>query len=518
MLLTIHFASPYLLHGQPGDFGWCYREVNMPPISTDKQESIHLMDSLLAGTRGQIERIAYSMLLGEAHYLQGDPTSAFIHLLNAQRLATETRDPAWQTRTSLMLTSYFRMAGLHRESSKQLQLAASVIERQRKNTEYFFSKAALQQEKSYRAFKDSAFYQAIDNLKEGQYYLKSITPNQEAAILLSAENDWLYALSYLHINQLEKTDSLLKTSLSKFRDKNNKKLPHIYWAKAELAIKKQAYDSAYTYLQIARSHLKKPAFREIDELLSTTFYRYYQAIKNEAEGVRYIALHREIVQQRGINARSLSNELIQNLHQDREQQQRLLNQMIVLFLLTFIVLSIIVLRSWRQKKKEKERYMQVVEQLARESANSATVESQKPVKKKSKRALQISEGTELRLLEELKVMEAQGDLLDKEVSLSSIAMKLNTNQRYISQVIQQHRDKDFKTYLQHYRIHYIMNRIHKEPNLLKYKLSYLADMAGFSSHSKFSTAFKEVNGISPSVFIQYTQKERAKEHSCTIVD
>lgn len=38
-------------------------------------------------------------------------------------------------------------------------------------------------------------------------------------------------------------------------------------------------------------------------------------------------------------------------------------------------------------------------------------------------------------------------------------------------------------------------------------LSALAEKAGFSSHGKFTTIFKGIRGLSPSVFIQHLENE-----------
>ncbi|HLV38436.1 helix-turn-helix domain-containing protein, partial [Xanthomarina sp.] len=51
------------------------------------------------------------------------------------------------------------------------------------------------------------------------------------------------------------------------------------------------------------------------------------------------------------------------------------------------------------------------------------------------------------------------------------------------------------------RIQYIVNKLKSDPDYLNYKISYLAEECGFSSHSKFSASFKNVTGLSPSTFI-----------------
>lgn len=60
------------------------------------------------------------------------------------------------------------------------------------------------------------------------------------------------------------------------------------------------------------------------------------------------------------------------------------------------------------------------------------------------------------------------------------------------------------------RVKYIVKKLKTEPNYLNYKVSYLAEESGFSSHSSFATVFKNITGISPNVFIELLKKDLKK--------
>ncbi len=51
-------------------------------------------------------------------------------------------------------------------------------------------------------------------------------------------------------------------------------------------------------------------------------------------------------------------------------------------------------------------------------------------------------------------------------------------------------------------------KLKQNPEYLNYKISYLAEECGFSSHTVFSRIFIEKMGIPPSKFIEYLKKER----------
>ncbi|WP_027379742.1 helix-turn-helix domain-containing protein [Chryseobacterium daeguense] len=59
------------------------------------------------------------------------------------------------------------------------------------------------------------------------------------------------------------------------------------------------------------------------------------------------------------------------------------------------------------------------------------------------------------------------------------------------------------------RINHIAHLLKTNPAFLNYKVSYLAEYCGFSSHSAFTTVFKSVTGMSPNTYIQEISKSRA---------
>lgn len=123
----------------------------------------------------------------------------------------------------------------------------------------------------------------------------------------------------------------------------------------------------------------------------------------------------------------------------------------------------------------------------------------------------MSEATENTILESIKEFEKSHFYLNKDLSLNSVAADLNINHRYLSYVINKHKSKDFAGYINELRINYIVDRLKNDSNYLKYKISYLADQSGFSSHSRFTITFKKITGVSPLDFITYLQKENAKK-------
>lgn len=119
--------------------------------------------------------------------------------------------------------------------------------------------------------------------------------------------------------------------------------------------------------------------------------------------------------------------------------------------------------------------------------------------------------SEEHLLEALEKFESSNKYTNKDMSLGKLASQLNTNTKYLSEVINRHKGKNFNAYINELRINYITNKIKNTPAYLNYKVSYLAEECGFSSHSTFTTVFKSIVGVSPIVFVDFVREGIQKE-------
>jgi len=114
----------------------------------------------------------------------------------------------------------------------------------------------------------------------------------------------------------------------------------------------------------------------------------------------------------------------------------------------------------------------------------------------------ISKVTECRLVEEFEKARDAKFFLKKGVNLKDLAKMLGSNQRYVSYILNKHVGMDFNNFIQQARVDYLIDSIEQDPDLLNVKFMVLADKAGFSSMSKFSSVFKSVKGVPPSEYFQ----------------
>ncbi len=94
------------------------------------------------------------------------------------------------------------------------------------------------------------------------------------------------------------------------------------------------------------------------------------------------------------------------------------------------------------------------------------------------------------------------------MSLSALSSQMEINTKYLSEVINTGKGKNFNGYINELRINHTAHLLRTEPLFLNYKVSYLAEYSGFSSHSAFTTVFKSVTGMSPNAYIQEISKNK----------
>ncbi|PZU90166.1 MAG: AraC family transcriptional regulator, partial [Chryseobacterium sp.] len=114
----------------------------------------------------------------------------------------------------------------------------------------------------------------------------------------------------------------------------------------------------------------------------------------------------------------------------------------------------------------------------------------------------ISKEKEADILGRLEEFEKSEKFLNRDMSLAVLAGQLDTNTKYLSEIINKYKEKNYNNYINELRINYIAYLLKTDSAYLNYKVSYLAEKAGFSSHSAFTTVFKSVTGISPNTYIQ----------------
>jgi AraC-like DNA-binding protein len=180
---------------------------------------------------------------------------------------------------------------------------------------------------------------------------------------------------------------------------------------------------------------------------------------------------------------------------DTENKENYKNQWIITgaFILIAGLATIILWR--RNNKKLQKNYELMIDNIKNESVPHTIETNTVP------RNL-ISSDTEKRILDQLEAFENSEEFLKPNLTISLLSTQLNTNAKYLSEIIKNHKSHSFSSYSNSLKINYIVHKLYNEPKYRNYKISHLSEICGYASPQVFFVAFKKINGVTPAYFIQ----------------
>ena len=98
------------------------------------------------------------------------------------------------------------------------------------------------------------------------------------------------------------------------------------------------------------------------------------------------------------------------------------------------------------------------------------------------------------------VMENTLEFCNAEFTLEKLAELVDSKTKYVSQVINETYGKNFNRYINEYRIKEARRRLTDTNEYGQYTLRAISQSVGFKSSSNFNLLFKELTGITPSMY------------------
>ena len=95
--------------------------------------------------------------------------------------------------------------------------------------------------------------------------------------------------------------------------------------------------------------------------------------------------------------------------------------------------------------------------------------------------------------------------LVKSFTLQDLASAVFTNKFYLSKAINRFSGKNFRQYVNYYRVMYSMDLFRKNMSL---RVTEMAELSGFHSTTSFNQSFKKVMGESPSLWCSRVRKKQ----------
>ncbi|MCH2224433.1 MAG: helix-turn-helix domain-containing protein [Crocinitomicaceae bacterium] len=262
-------------------------------------------------------------------------------------------------------------------------------------------------------------------------------------------------------------------------------------------------DSAISHLQIAKQHSSHQDVQRtiiINRSLSEYHYRkkdYTTAylLLRESDSLSILEQNRQIPvlsenlkleYERKIHEKEMDFEKVKTAHEKSK-----ITRMYIFSAVTLLFLAILIFLYFRIQKKHRLLAEKNIE-LANQSANT------KKSKNKGK-----APSPDLITLFEQQLHDAE-IFIDPELTLDKLSKKLGTNRTYLSENINLHYGKSFRSIINELRIA-AARRMLIDEKYAHYSIEGVAISVGYRNISSFNSAFKKETGITPSFFRKTSQ-------------
>ncbi|SEK26673.1 AraC-type DNA-binding protein [Aquimarina amphilecti] len=164
-------------------------------------------------------------------------------------------------------------------------------------------------------------------------------------------------------------------------------------------------------------------------------------------------------------------------------------------ILFLIICSLLVFRNIKIRRGYQEKFQVLLKE------NDKVIQVSK-ITKNQVSSVVLSKEIVQRIEDGLSLFIAEEKYLNNDVSVNSLAKKMGSNSKYLSQYLNHYKKTKFTDYINDLRITYIVNRLKDDEKIRKYTIKAISEIAGFSNPVSFSHAFLKKTGIKPSYFIK----------------
>jgi AraC-like DNA-binding protein len=477
-------------------------------LYNNPEESLDFTQNLILNEKNP-DKIIYQNIIAQSYAMKGDYINSIKTILGTEDLKTENTSAFHQFFFNYCLADQYQNLGLYEQSQKVIfQILEKTKFPANPQTEITLGKIYQLQSINYAIVK--SYKKAQDYLDKSDKHFKI---KSEEGEILKTENQLFRGIILLNQKKINPAKAIFNEVL---QDNILNKYAFLYALarenSARAAFLEQDYERADTLLLQAAAKIEKTNYLSLKSRIYESLSNSYLAQNNNVEYQRFRSLFEDQKTKMDENKKSAISYLvtvIEDLNQEEygfyETDITRSRNWVVGFCLALVVVCGIFYVLADRKKREIKKQLDFFKNYAKpfSSENPSTPVSQitvTEVRPEVKSMLSPEKVTEL--LDKLKAFENSKLFLSKQISLTFLASELETNIKYLSEVIKQHKGKKFNNYINDLRIQYVINLLKTDPSYLNYKVSYLAEISGFSSHSAFTAIFKSITGMSPNDFIQ----------------
>ena len=471
-------------------------------------ECIKLTQHLLKKAETAPEFAGAYLIEADAYIAKGEYSKCAKNVFNANQYHEKIND---SLKAEILFRQIFlaRKLRLYNQFDNYAANLISLSENQDQSSLSSLITIKLDIEKAFILFGKNEFAKALD-------VLNTLEKNHFQQIEAYSYPDKFYlvkAIAYKGLGEYEKSNSYY-TKATDYYLKNHSKtnrLTEIALLKgnAELQFHDKDYEKSIKSLKVALEKAKKLEniylLEEINNRLALNYLTLNDKENHNLYNTAFLSYNRKVYDLEIASVNECYNLIGEQQAINYASHENTLKMYMYITLGVFFLILLFGNLLYFSNRAQKKRLKEIIGYL--EVTNKLLVESTDKVKKMTPKKLSIPTETEQNILASLKKFEGTTKFTNRDMSLATLAAQLDVNTKYLSEIINKHYNDNFNTYINKLRINYIIEKLKNEPEYLNYKISYLAEESGFSSHSSFATVFKTITGIAPTVFIDLLGKE-----------
>jgi len=522
-------------------------------LSAENNDSAFIAaTSLLSKADDVLHKLKVLMLLATLYDRKGDAINAINFANQAYQLSTEINNKEWLLRINGFMSSAYRKVDLNKYGKKHLDEAFNLSKQLKLPLFQSFSL----QEKAIYSMGDKDFEQALRDLNESIHILENSGQKANLNAFFWATNAQLLGICYFNLGRLEESKTQFTAALDSVKNMETELKGFCYWGLAKIAIKQGELLKTDSLIIQAEKYSKGSQNFELQLILAELNTEYYTII---GDSTMILKSQRDLIAIKE-RQKNYTSEVVNNIIDDVDTEIASSNgrsrQLLWISIgAAFILLLGIWLLNLYRIKKQKKTYERIISKLLTnrqylvsefaqktpdayvseeinivddhqmeslanmdtygddpndQKVNDTAGLDKESLKKENAQAWKkniISDEYKKLLQEKLTEFEEGNYYLAPNLTLTGLASEFKINTKYLSVFISEYKGTDFNNYINRLRISYIIQKLHSDPTYREYKIAYLAEESGFSSHAKFATVFKEILGISPSIFIKNLQEK-----------
>ncbi|MGC4128436.1 MAG: tetratricopeptide repeat protein [Bergeyella sp.] len=495
--LLVIFQSILLFYAQnPKEYSLIYTKTYLETSQKDFNRALKVADSLFKTSRTPEYQSKSLMLSASLCQQAGDMKNAVDYAVKAEQVIKNTDDYAWQARIYGFLSTQYRQLGLSNQSAKYINKTETAVSRisdeKIRNQVIGF----VMQEKAYNETEKKQYAKSIEFVNKAQEYFKKSGLEND---FLTANNEQLIGLNYYRLQEYDKALEYYNKAHEKLKNQPDNHIKAlVYNGLTQVYIEKNNRQEAGKNLAVAEKYADESPYLYLKKEIYATSQEYYSFVGDLENLKKSKAKYDSVSDKISTMSTTFINDSYTQLEKKNEEIRKGVTMKNVLLLVSVILIVLGIVYFVYQKRKNVSK-----ESISKNRKTVSEDESAKKNRVQREGSLPImTHETEEKILVKLEKFEQSALFRRNTVSLSYLANYCLTNTKYLSYVIKKHKQKDFNNYINELRIKYIVDKLKTDSEYRKYKISTLAEEAGFSSQSKFAAAFKKVNDVSPSQFLQ----------------